>query len=158
MAKKLVNQKEFARLQGVSPPYINKKVKDGTINLVNGLINVDEARVALNNSREPGINRKPVKDAPDVNHQTAATGYGQAKAVRETYMAKMARLDFEERTGKLVSAEDVETAAFNVGRLVRDGMLTLPDRISPLFPDAVGLHEILTTEIKIICESLGGSA
>lgn len=156
MAEKLVTQAEFARIQGVNPSHINRKVKDGTIPLHGKLIDVDEARAALNNSREPGINRgKPIDDQ-DGHIQDASTGYGKAKAVRETYLAKIAKLDFEERSGKLIDSDEVEADWFNAGRLVRDGMLAIPDRISPLFPCAVGLHEILTTEIKNVCESLGG--
>ena len=56
--------------------------------------------------------------------------YSKARAVRESYLARLAKIDFEERTEKLVSADEVRVAAFNRFRQFRDGMLNIPDRLA----------------------------
>ena len=45
-------------------------------------------------------------------------------------MARLAKIDFEERSAKLVSADEVKVAAFNRFRQFRDGMLNIPDRLA----------------------------
>jgi hypothetical protein len=77
--------------------------------------------------------------------------YARARAVRENYLARLAKIEFEERSGKLVSRDEVEVAAFTRFRTFRDGMLNIPDRVSALLAtesDAARVHEILTTEIR----------
>ena len=46
--------------------------------------------------------------------------------------AKPHRLDFEERSGKLLQHDEVERAAFNTARTIRDGKLNIPDRVAGL--------------------------
>jgi hypothetical protein len=63
----------------------------------------------------------------------------------------MSKLDFEERSGKLISRDEVHVAAFNKYRTFRDGMLNLPDRLAAALAaesDSAKVHEILTTEIR----------
>jgi len=77
--------------------------------------------------------------------------YSRARAVRENYMARMSKLDFEERTGKLVSRDEIQVAAFNKFRTFRDGMLNLPDRLAAVLAaesDSAKVHELLATEIR----------
>ncbi len=46
----------------------------------------------------------------------------------------MARLDYEEREGKLIDASKVRDDAFQTGRMVRDGLLAIPDRMPMYWP------------------------
>ena len=55
--------------------------------------------------------------------------YTQARAVKEMYAARLMQLDFEERAGTLVKAEEVKLAAFKSARLTRDAMLNIPARV-----------------------------
>ena len=77
--------------------------------------------------------------------------YSRARAVRENYLARMSKLDFEERSGKLISRDEIQVAAFNKFRTFRDGMLNLPDRLAAVLAaeaDSAKVHEILATEIR----------
>jgi hypothetical protein len=83
--------------------------------------------------------------------------YAQSRAVREAYQARLARLEYEEKTGKLIPVEQVKVQAFNVGRRVRDALLSLPDRVCndlAAETDPLRINLRLTTEIRIILESL----
>jgi hypothetical protein len=80
-----------------------------------------------------------------------AFDYARARAVRENYLARLAKIDFEERSGKLVSRDEVEIAAFNKFRTFRDGMLNVPDRVGAVLAadsDPAKVHAILTAEIR----------
>jgi hypothetical protein len=77
--------------------------------------------------------------------------YSKARAVRESYLARLAKIDFEERTEKLVSRNEMQVAAFNRYRTFRDGMLNIPDRLAAVLAaetDPRQVHELLSTEIR----------
>ena len=59
--------------------------------------------------------------------------------------------------GELVSAEKVRQAMFAKGRIIRDGILNVPDRVSSLIAtinDASQIHEILMKELREVLEEL----
>ncbi len=77
--------------------------------------------------------------------------YSKARAVRESYLARLAKIDFEERTEKLVSRDEMQVAAFNRYRTFRDGMLNIPDRLAAVLAaetDPRQVHELMSTEIR----------
>ena len=77
--------------------------------------------------------------------------YAKARAIREQYLARLAKIEFEERSGKLVNRDEVQVAAFNRFRAFRDGMLNIADRISAVVAaegDPIKVHDLLTTEIR----------
>jgi hypothetical protein len=84
---------------------------------------------------------------------TIATGHATvspARAVREHYEALLTKVEFEERAGRLVSKTEVQEAAFNKFRQLRDAMLNLPDRLSAAIAgekDIEGIRNLLVTEI-----------
>ena len=76
--------------------------------------------------------------------------YAGSRAAREAYMARLAKLEFEQRSGKLVDADGVRAQAFAVGRRVRDSLLGMPDRLAPILAgnsDASVIHRMLTDAI-----------
>ena len=80
-----------------------------------------------------------------------ASQYTKARAVREHYQARLAKIDYEERIAKLVSGEEVQVAAFNKFRQFRDAMINLPDRVAAMLAAEsveTTVHALLTTEIR----------
>jgi len=83
--------------------------------------------------------------------------YRQARAKRERYQAELARLDYEHKAGQLVLREDVEREAFRQGRLVRDNLLRLSDRLAPVLAaesDALRVSTLLELEVQQVLEAL----
>jgi hypothetical protein len=80
-----------------------------------------------------------------------ASSYAGSRAAREAYMARLAKLDFEKRSGKLVDADDVRAQMFALGRRARDSLLGVPDRLAPILAgqaDAAVIHRLLTEELE----------
>jgi hypothetical protein len=96
----------------------------------------------------------PGEPRPDPRSELpSATGvdYSRARAVRENYLARLAKIDYEERTGRLVSKDEVQVAAFNRFRQFRDQMLNIPDRLAAMLAaeaDPAKVYEILSSEIR----------
>jgi hypothetical protein len=113
---------------------------------------VDEGGQPLEPNRIPNTVAEPRKEPPRGDLPGASAGdYSRARAVRENYLAHMSKLDFEERSGKLIKRDEVQVAAFNRFRTFRDGMLNLPDRLAAVLAaesDSARVHDILATEIR----------
>ena len=88
------------------------------------------------------------------------SSYAASRAAREAYLARLAKLDFEQRSGKLVDADQVRTQIFGLGRRLRDAFLGLPDRVAPLLvgqADQAVVHRLLTQEIMTCLAELSGA-
>lgn len=88
---------------------------------------------------------------------TEKMSYSQARTERERYKAALAKLEWEEKSKILINADEVRNAAFNTGRMVRDALLNIPDRISAIVAaetDEPKVREILRTEITQALEAL----
>lgn len=71
----------------------------------------------------------------------------------------LSELEYKERSGTLVPAEAVRVAAFDKARQVRDSLLNIPSRLSPILAaetNAKKVNEILTQEIRQCLEVLSG--
>ena len=69
--------------------------------------------------------------------RTAAPDYQTSRAIREAYAARLAKLEFEERTGKLLNADEVKVKHFNLARLLRDRIQQIPRKVAPQIVAAV---------------------
>jgi hypothetical protein len=75
-------------------------------------------------------------------------------------MARLAKLEFEERSGKLMDADQVRAQIFGLGRRLRDAFLGLPDRMAPVLTgqsDQAEVHRILTEEVTTCLAELSSA-
>lgn len=89
--------------------------------------------------------------------QGGSSEYEAARTEKEIYRAKMAKLNYERMDGTLILAEAVKAAAFDKARLVRDSLLNIPNRISPIVAaekDVKKVNEMLDKEIRQCLETL----
>lgn len=61
---------------------------------------------------------------------TGSSHYQKAKAHKEFFAAKLAELDYQQKAGKLVSADRVKAESFKIARRIRDSILSVPEKIS----------------------------
>lgn len=153
----LITQKEWAKRNGFSPPYVSKLVKKGKIPLVNGLIDeekVDDIMLCLEDPGQPaqrkygGVNIK----SDDLHRQLL-----KIKIKNETVKGEMLETRAKTEIAELIPAEEVRKTAFAMGRIIRDGILNVPDRVSALLAtidDASKIHEILTKELRDALQDL----
>lgn len=97
------------------------------------------------------------ESGPEESEQPKKNTYAFSRGIREGFMAKLARLEFEEKAGKLVSADRVKIEAYKIGRTVRDSILNLADQLShdlAAETDPHKIHIILTNELRKALDSL----
>lgn len=177
----LVSQKEFAELKGVSAEAVRQAIQGGRLKnclhfdgihkkaKLDPVVAAEEwerntdhskryrgrdIRVPLPRAEpytKPNVNRPDEPPAP--NAPTA----NQSRAILEAYRARLAKLEYEEKSGKLVDAEKVKAEAYKLARTVRDSMFNIPDRVAAEFAGistAAEIHMRLTDEIRKALESL----
>lgn len=173
----LLTMNAYAKYRGVSHTAVAKAVKFGRISrTAEGLIDPEAADRQWADNTDPS---KPLNSVtgnprhrrsmespsiPTSNPEAASTAqagglppYSQSRAIREAYEARLRKLDYEVKSGKLISADEVKVIAFNVARLTRDKLMGIPDRLAPILAgisDSHETHKLLSAEIRLVCEDL----
>lgn len=117
-----ISKTQLARHLGVVPSRITALIRRGLPVLANGKIDLAEATRWMRASCEAnmkfpgkGVNKVLAADAaPEPLEEAALDGdgpldYPTARALRETYLARMAKLEFLAKSGKLLPADEVES-------------------------------------------------
>lgn len=172
-----MSYRAYARHRGVSPEAVSKAVKAGRITTgSDGKIDPERADREWEANTDPSkplnsVTGKPKHRKPPGSPKIpggdveAATGalpggippYLQSRSIREAYLARLSKLEYEEKTGKLVNIDAVRVVGFNAARQARDKLMNMPDRLSPLLAgmdDSHEIHRLLSAEIRLLCEEL----
>jgi hypothetical protein len=163
----------YAARRGVSHTAVQKAIRSGRITTVDGKIDPAIADREWAENTDPSTSKNSLTgtpkgrwrgDAPPKpneidggNGRATGTGYGRARAAREAALAGIAKLQLDEKTGKLVDANEVKLAFFNATRKARDELFAIPARIAPVLAaldDAADLEAILFDEIERVCKGL----
>jgi hypothetical protein len=161
-----LNLSEYGKRRGVTAEAVRRAIKSGRLKdsvsrdeKGNPRIDPDIAdeEWAANTSDNRGWNaRENAKKTADTDMKVSGT-LNQSRAIKEAYLARLAKLEFEERSGQLVRADDVKNEAFKSARVVRDSILNVPDRIAAQLAaetEPGAIHIILTEELRKALEGL----
>src|SRR5215467_14383499 len=136
----------YARHRGIDPMSVEKAIKSGRITHdADGEIDFEIA------DRDWEQNTRPAM-SPDEDNGGLAQ-YSRARAIREYYQASLAKIEYEQKVGKLLPKDEVQAAAFNTYRQFREQLLNIPDRVAAIIAaetcmDTKKVHEILTAEVR----------
>lgn len=161
-----LSRSEFAAAQGWGPSYVTKLGKQGRLVLdpEGKRVDVPATLALLKRTEDPG--KEAVKqhhadaridkhvgahvraDAPAEESISAAADpkYWDNKARREGALAALAELELAKKLGELVERQRVESAAFAIGRMLRDAVLGLPTQLAP---ELVTLTDAFEVETKL---------
>ena len=176
----------YAQHRGVSHTAVAKAIKAGRISKEpDGTIDPAkaDAQWARNTLPSQNLNTGATKPAPKVatpavstpvstgssrelqppmeTGRISAPDYQTSRAIREAYVARLAKLEFEERTGKLLNADEVKVKHFNLARLLRDRIQQIPRKLAPQIvaavvaqPDQRVVEDLLMEAIREALEEL----
>lgn len=161
----LMSLSAYGRLRGVSAVAVKRAIDSGRLRAsvsrdAKGNPKIDpelaDSEWAANTDTNRGWHaQERSKQNAEAELKVSGT-LNQSRAVKEAYLARLAKLDFEERSGQLVRADDVKDQAFKTARIVRDGMMNIPDRIAAELAacsDQFEVHRRLTEEIRKALDS-----
>jgi hypothetical protein len=166
----LLSLRAYAKHRGVSLAAVQKAIKSGRIaTTADGTIDSERADAQWATRTRPGQRgaakpaANPVVSFADASRSEpagAGLDYFRARAIRESYLARLAKIEFEEKSAKLVSRDEVQIGAFTKARTVRDSLLNIPDRLAATLAaetDADKVHQMLTVEIRKALDELAGA-
>jgi len=149
----MMSLRGYARHRGCALSAVQKAIKSGRIS-VQPDGKIDSAQADIQWERNTERHAPPVTQRGQDDIDGASFGgsqYTKARAVREHYQARLAKIDYEERVAKLVPKDEVQVAAFNKFRQFRDHMLNIPDRVAAMLAaetEAARCYEIIAIEIR----------
>jgi len=178
----LITQAEWARRRGFSRQYVRRLVQKGVVRLIDGKVDQSQADATLNAIREPAraVRRStpagtgtakenaidPAKPASQIPEPVSFPQGGdlptlllKTRIKSEVERGKLLELKAKVEAGKYVDADEVKVAAFNKGRVTRDNLLNIPDRLSGMLAaetDAAKVHALLSAEMRQALNALTG--
>lgn len=160
----IVSLRKYGSMRGVSGEAVRKAIKTGR--LVNAVRYNDKGQPCVDvevADREWVKNTDGSKQSLlDPEHRLSANAHPpgvtdddeaavskggvpaihKSKAITEAYKARLAKLEFEEKSGKLIDAEKVRLEQFTAGRMIRDAIMSVPDRISAKLASITDPHTV----------------
>ncbi|MCZ6588384.1 MAG: hypothetical protein O7B24_10630 [Alphaproteobacteria bacterium] len=121
------------------------------------LENLNAARIGNHAGRLFGAGEAP---PPAATGTEAPPNYAHAKAVRETVLAKRARIDLDEKCGLLVPRAEIQDAVFDAGRALQRDLLELAGQLAEriaAMDDPHEISELLNTEHRRVLAALAAS-
>ena len=130
---RLMTKTEYARHRGVSKPYITKLAKNGVLVLRGGKVDVHASDTVLDDKPVDDVDPPPAQASPAgppprpaaESLGQAGASFGQARTIEMVFRAKLRRLEFETKQGRLIEAEAVRKTIAEAVRTLRDGILGL---------------------------------
>ncbi|MFQ5914672.1 MAG: elements of external origin [Nitrospinota bacterium] len=146
----------YARHRGCSRTAVQKAISSGRIFLdPDGKIDPKKAdqKWAKSTSLIHGGKRGEKGQGNGPADESRSTTFNEARTAHEVFKARLARLEFEERKGKLIEWEKVERTIFRLAREERDSWLNWPARVSALMAAEIGvdankMHGVLERSVR----------
>lgn len=163
-----MSQAEYARHRRKSRQYISQLAKAGVLVMRGGKIDVRASDTVLDDKPVDEVNESPFapstaappRTAADSLPQAGGASFGQARTIEMVFRAKLRRLEFETKQGRLIEAEAVRKTIADAVRSLRDGILGLPDRLATVLAaesDSKKVHVTLKAELSRELEALANA-
>lgn len=144
-----ITKTEFARKHNFSKQYVSELLRKGVLQEEEGgLLDEKNSDYALS-----------LKQATKVSggKNELQSLFFKAKLQNELEKGRILKLERKEKERLLIPVEKVRETIFTQGRVIRDAMLNIPDRVSSMvatMSDPKEIHAFLTKEIRTAIEGL----
>ncbi|MBI4459467.1 MAG: hypothetical protein HY648_05355 [Acidobacteria bacterium] len=122
------------RHRGVSRQYISQLAKAGVLVMRGGKVDVAASDAVLDDKPVPVEPDQPVQGARTGGIESRSqqpTSFAQARLADMVFRAKLRRLEFETRQGKLIEAELVKQRWAAILVVLKERLLATPDKLAP---------------------------
>ncbi len=153
-ARLLVSQADYARHRRVSRQYISRLAKAGVLVMRGGKVDLVASDAVLDD-RPDKVSEAATSGPVEASGQT--TTYAQARLADMLFRARLRKLEFETKSGKLVTTDEVKAQWFRLARQLRDKLLAVPAKLAPqlaALTDVRQVRELLDGEIEAILKGL----
>lgn len=172
--EEVISIREYGRRRKCSDTLVRKKIKEGvivkgvakgkdgsTIGIYESVANSEwKEQFNPNYNRNDALQQEFAGEEPSASMPKSGGGVATlaaAKTAKAVYDAKLAELEYQTKSGKLVNKEDVYRTLFAFGQQMRDAFSAIPGRITDdmlAAPSKVDAVNLLTAEINAVLEKL----
>jgi len=138
----LISLSEAARKIGLNKSTLSRQVKAGTIRSHDGKVRLSEVLEDRANNIAVALREPVASGATSAVIDGVVMSINDAKALKETYLARSAKLKFETDSKNLVDVDVVHKAVFDLARRDRDSWSNWPARVSPLMASEIGVDQV----------------
>lgn len=160
-----MDAKAYASHRKVSGAMVTKYLRNGMIPSAKQIgrkwyidpVKADKELDAALGRSSPVLTKIKPKEYIDQSQKSPMPSLAANRAIKEMYAARLQKLEFEERSKKLVPYDELKLALAKLHLQVRDNLRTIPDRIAPIVAaesDSAKIHNIISTEIRECLEGL----
>ena len=149
-----MSQAEYARHRAKSRQYISRLAKAGVLVMRGGKVDVAASDAVLDDRPEK-VSEAATSATVEAAPQT--TSYAQAKLADMVFRARLRKLEYETRSGRLILVDEVKVQWFRLVRQIRDKLLGLPAKLAPqlaALAEVRQVRELLAVEIEAVLRSL----
>lgn len=133
-----ISKLEFAKRDGCDEKLVRVGVKQGRlVAFDDGSLDPALVGTPWRKRQEPKPRREKSADAPHSD-----IDYAEALRRKEVYLAKLRELEFDVKSGRLVEADAVAKAQFEIARRVHDQWMAWPNRIGPEIAAELGADHV----------------
>jgi hypothetical protein len=159
----LMSQADYARHRKVNRSHISRLAKRGILVMRGKLVDVAACDAVLDDKPVDQV----LPEAPAAAHgrvtPEASAGapqsgnFAQARTAEMVFRARLRKLEFETKSGKFLSADEVKVKWYTLVRQIRDKLLAMPAKLAPqlaALSEAAEIRDLLDAEITAILKSL----
>jgi hypothetical protein len=162
----IVSQAEFARQQGWARSYVTALKQQGRLVMTaDGRVDTDASRQRIADTADPNRDDVAARHAAErdatppqkpAEDDKIGNSYAAARAVKEGYAARTAKLEYERAIGKMIEKEAVAAIVEDVITDLRQSLEQQPHRIAATLigQDLDGIRRTLKTENAAILRAL----
>lgn len=168
-----ISIRAYARMRGCSESAVRKAIAskrirpepDGTIDAERANKEWEQntfAGATLRPAAQATPRPQPLKPLPHAAPIEAPSAdpvqsFLRARAVKETFNAKVAQMEYEERAGRLIQASRAAEYAATFSAIIKDHLMAMPDRLAPALAavdDERTVHRILHNDVSSVLKKL----
>jgi len=142
---------QYAKHRGIAVKNVTKAIEEGRITAykVGNKFVIDQEKA----DKEWARNTSQPKTSPNsrVEPESSGPSYAQSRAIKEAYLARLKKLEYERELGALVDADQVRRDGYAAGKLVQSKMLAIPDRLAGQLAgmtEVAAIKRVLIDEIR----------
>src|SRR5512133_3684161 len=159
-----MTQADYSRHRNVNRSHISRLAKRGILVMRGKLVDVAASDAVLDDkpvdhvlpdSHAAAQSTRPPADAGGPVAQPGS--FAQARTAEMVFRARLRKLEFETKTGRFLSADEVKVKWYTVVRQIRDKLLAMPAKLAPqlaALSDPAAIRDLLDAEIIALLKSL----
>ena len=160
----LMSQADYARHRNVNRSHISRLAKRGILVMRGKLVDVAASDAVLDDKPVDQVlpdahaAAQSARPAADAGGPVAQPGnFAQARTAEMVFRARLRKLEFETKSGRFLSSDEVKVKWYTVVRQIRDKLLAIPAKLAPqlaALSNPAEIRDLLDGEIIAILKSL----